>query len=449
MPERHRALRSTIDWSFALLNEQERRSFLDLAVFHGGGRLEAVEAVLDSDDDVLDALTALVNHSLVVNREDPDGQPRFVMLQTIRDYALEALRQDGAREDVLRDAHADHFLEVVEQLGSSEGTAEQQQIQRDLDNVRAALGFWLRDRRDDGTAGDKALRMATAMSTYWYRHGASAEGYGYLERALKAAPSPSPALRAKALRGLGVMCEARQELGRARELLTEAIALYRELGDRAGEARALNSLGVVDRSAGRPEEAEQLMREAIRIREELGTPDDSTGALNNLGILLLDRGAWEEGAALFSRTRALDEQHDDDWGIAVSNLNLSVAYLLGGRPEEALEPLRRAVTGFAELEDGDGLVEGLEAASGMATATADYRSAARLAGAADAARASLGIPGSPIDRVHFERWLDEARRHLPAAELEALRREGRAFTIEQATRHALDEVLKEPADQAD
>ena len=444
MPERHRTLRGTIDWSYNLLGEEERQCFLDLAVFHGGARLESIEAVLGDENDILDAMAGLANHSLVVNREDPDGQPRFVMLQTIRDYALESLGQDPAREARLRRAHAEHFLGVVESLGRSEVTMEQQLVQRDLDNVRAALGFWLRDGRDDGAAGAKALRMATAMSHYWYRHGASAEGFGYLERALKAAPDPPLEQKATALRMLGVMSEARQELAHARELLTEAIELFRQLGDRDGEARGLNSLGVVDRSAGRPEEAEALMRKAIEIREEIGDRPGATAALNNLGILLLDRGAWEEGIEIFEETRRRDEAAEDDWGLAVSNLNLSVAHLLGNDAEGAAQPLRRALLGFSDLEDWDGLVEGLEATTGLATAMGDDASAARLAGAAEAARTSLGIPGSPIDRAHFTGWIEEVRRRLTADEFEALHREGEAFTIAQATRHALDEVLSTP-----
>jgi predicted ATPase/class 3 adenylate cyclase len=443
MPERHRTLRSTIDWSYNLLGEDERKCFLDLAVFHGGARLESIEAVLgtDTDIDILGAISGLTNHSLVTNREDADGQPRFRMLQTIRDYALELLSADAARFERLRGQHADHFLDALEEISQSETRPDRQRIKQDRDNVRAALGYWLDDHAGDPDAGDKALRLATAMSSFWYQHGESAEGSRWLEQSLAASRNPSTRTHATALRMLGVMCETRQELDRARDLLTEASRLYQGLGDRDGEARCFNSLAIVDRSAGRAEEAEELLRKAIRIREELNDPASAVGSLNNLGILLLDRAAWQEGIEIFTETRRRDEAADDDWGVACSNLNLAVAHLLGSQVDSAAEPLRRALRSFAELEDWDGLIEGLEAATGLATARGDVRSAARLGGAADAARTILGIPGSPIDRVHFTAWIEDVRRQLPADDFEALCQEGRAMTIEQAARYALDEML--------
>src|SRR3712207_5397592 len=155
---------------------------------------------------------ALVNHSLVMNREDPDGQPRFLMLQTIRDYAGELLSEDAERVTRLRTDHADHFLEVVEDLMLSSARPDRQLIRRDRDNVRAALSFLLEDGSSTPDAGDKALRIAVAMSTYWYQHGESTEGFSWLERALAAAPAPPDTVKAPALRMLGVMSESRQDL---------------------------------------------------------------------------------------------------------------------------------------------------------------------------------------------------------------------------------------------
>ncbi len=441
LPERHRTLRATIDWSYALLTEEERRCFLELSVFHGGARLESIEAVLQPETDVLEPLSALVNHSLVMNREDPDGEPRFLMLQTIRDYACELLSEDQPRRHTLQAAHADHFLQVVEDLMLSATQPERHLIRRDHDNVRAALEFMLAQASTRPGAGDKALRIARAMSTYWYRHGESAEGFGWLERALAAAADPSEDLKADALRMLGVMSESRQDLDRARELLTQARALYQKLGDRSGEARTLNSLAVVDRSAGRPADAELLLRAAVGIREELHDPAGAANSLNNLGILLLDRGAWREAIEVLTDTLERDRAADDDWGVACCTLNLAVAHLVGNQVDRATQQLREALVSFVELGDRDALLETLEAVVGVAAARQDWRAAARLGGASDATRLSLGLPGSPADRAHFEGWVDEARANLSSDEFEAMQAEGRGMSLEHATSYGLRDVL--------
>jgi tetratricopeptide (TPR) repeat protein len=237
------------------------------------------------------------------------------------------------------------------------------------------------------------------------------------------------------------MSETRQDLARARDLLTQAIALYRKMGDRNGEARCLNSLGVVDRSAGRPTEAEERLREAIAIREELGQIADGASALNNLGILLLDRGAWTEAIDVLTETRERDRAADDEWGVACCTLNLAVAHLVGSNVDEATQELRDALVSFVELGDWDGLLETLEAVVGVASAIDDWTGAARLGGAADAARVNLGLPGSPADRAHFEGWTGRARSNLGPGEYEAAEQEGRTMSLERATSYALSDVL--------
>jgi predicted ATPase/class 3 adenylate cyclase len=417
-PERHRTMRATIDWSYELLDEGERRLFRDLSVFAGGAQLESLEAVAMVDDDLLDPLTALVGHSLVRQREDPDGQPRFVMLKTVQDYAADLLAADPAYALELRRRHADHYLELIEaEAGKTGRIAASTRVEPELDNVRAALALWLDGPARDADDGLKALALATAMASYWYPHGMADEGERLLGRALAGAADPPIELEAPALRMYGVLTEQRRRFDEAAEVLDRALALYQRLGDPDGEAKALNSLGVVARSLGRSKDAEHYLDRAAVLREKVGDVLGVTTTRNNLGIIYLDQGRWQDARDLFTDNLARDEAAGDRWGAAASSGNLGVAYLVGGQPDEAAPAIRAAIEGFVET-------------------------AARLSGATEAARVSLDQPGTPADREHYERWLRQCQDAMTAEAYDAARAEGAAMTYEQTVAYALDKVAR-------
>ncbi|MGH2789476.1 MAG: adenylate/guanylate cyclase domain-containing protein, partial [Actinomycetota bacterium] len=213
-PARHRALRATIDWSYDLLSANERELFRDLSVFSGGATLEATERVVENDADVLDGLAALVDHSLVRQR-DEDGV-RFSMLQTIRDYALELLEEHEGEAGV-RDRHAHYFLEVAETFAAAEGdeTAAHAQIDNEHDNMRAALNWWLEraTEQPEPNAG-LAMRLAVALGRFWYRHGHAVEGSEWLERTLANHVEGLEDVHANGQRLLGVLMDQRGDLER-------------------------------------------------------------------------------------------------------------------------------------------------------------------------------------------------------------------------------------------
>ncbi|MGH3331105.1 MAG: tetratricopeptide repeat protein [Nocardioidaceae bacterium] len=445
VPARHRTLRATVDWSYALLAEDERRFFRDFAVFSAGARLESIEAVIASDGDVLSLVTALVNNSLLIQREDPDGQPRVRMLQTLRDYATGLLEEEPSHQVHLADRHARHYLALVLDLLPLGAPARRDQIERvqcEYDNVRAALSFWLDARSDDDPeAAPNALRLAAGMGHYWYGHGQSTEGSAWLERALVKASDAPAETRAPALLTLGIMSEQRGELDLATELLAQARDLYRLAGDRAGEARSLNGNGIVADSAGRAAEAEDHLRAAVAIFDDLGDAAGRTDALDNLGLVYLHQGRWAEARDIFRENLPWDRALGNDWGAACTSLNLGVAYLLGGQHAHAGPLIRDAMDGFLEWQDPNGLTETLESAAGLAVAQHQWTAAARLAGAVDAARQTLGLRGSLPDRARVGEWVGLARKRLGQAAFEAARREGAAMTYEQAADYALEKVV--------
>jgi predicted ATPase len=183
---RHQTLRSTIDWSYDLLNPDEQRLFTRLGVFVGSCTLEAVEAVCKAENDlaaqVLDLITSLVNKSLLLHEDQQDGEPRFSLLETIREYALERLAVSGA-EELLRDQHAAYYLALAEQAEPELTGARQAEwlntLEREHDNMRTALR-WVIERG----LGETSIRLTAALWRFWYIRGHVSEGRRWLERVL-------------------------------------------------------------------------------------------------------------------------------------------------------------------------------------------------------------------------------------------------------------------------
>jgi predicted ATPase/class 3 adenylate cyclase len=192
LDERQRTLRATIEWSYDLLPDAERALFAQLSVFVGGCRLDAAEALCKGDLDILDGLQSLVENSLLRRRADADGEPRFWMLETIRDYACGLLEAQGDAAEARR-RHAEHFVEEAEQLDLESRTGDHAGVLARLDeernNLRAALA-WARERGD----ADLLLRLATALWGFWAARGYIAEGRGVLEEALAGGKRPARAL---------------------------------------------------------------------------------------------------------------------------------------------------------------------------------------------------------------------------------------------------------------
>jgi predicted ATPase/class 3 adenylate cyclase len=438
-PARHRALRTTIGWSYDLLSESERALFRDLSVFSGGATLEAAEYVGGDEADVLDGLAALIDHSLVRQRDDE--VVRFSMLQTIRDYALELL-SDHEGEAAVRDRHAHFYLELAESFaaGESDETSAHARIDTEHDNMRAALTWWL-DRANEQLEPNAglALRLAVALGRFWYRHGHAVEGSEWLERTLANRMDGLEDARANGLRLLGVLMDQRGDLERGARLFGEALASFRAMGDRVREGACLNSLGVVARSSRDFERAESLLTESVAIRRELQDSSGMSSSLSNLAILYMDLGETQRARELFAETMKLDQERGDEWGVAVTSLNLGVAKLELQEVQPADELVKSSVQSFVKLDDLDGVAEGFEGLAGIAVTQGKFVRAARLAGAANSLRSALGIPLGEVDRIRLDRWLSEPRKRLGKEGFDAAWAEGGGMTTDQAIDYALQD----------
>jgi predicted ATPase len=278
---RQRTLHAAIQWSYDLLVDWEQIFFFRLAVFLGGWTVEAAEAIalegkdlLYSNKDVIRALSALVDKSLVQKNEQSEGLARFFMLESIREYALEKLEAEGEIE-MIRKRHSDFYLTLAEASEPALRGPKQQEWLNQLDdehnNLSAALQ-WNLDRGDSETA----LKLAGALWRYWWVHGYFHEGFNWLEKALSLAEGSPTSWRARALNGAGILARAQGNYASARDYLEACLEIQKLLDDWVGVANALNSLGLLAYVQGDHAQACDLHEQALAYRHKLGDRGVST-----------------------------------------------------------------------------------------------------------------------------------------------------------------------------
>jgi predicted ATPase/class 3 adenylate cyclase len=332
-PVRQRTLRDEIAWSYGLLSNDEQALFRRLAAFVGGCTLAAAEAVAgrDGDLDVFAGLGSLVDSSLV-RQDEHDGEPRFTMLETIREYGLERLTESG-EEPAVRKSLAAYFLALA-QAAEPELTGPTQftwlaQLETEHSNLRAVLEWTLEH------DAETALRLAGALGRFWRYRAYFTEGRSWLERALAEGPAGMTQDRAKALHGAGVLARQQSDYRQAAVLLDEALAHYRELGDEHGVADALDGLGNVALGQGDLERAEKLFEEVLRLWRSQEDTNGIARALDDLGSVAQSRGELERAMALKEQSLGLYRKLQDEWNVArlLNNLGYTASEAgdLGGQ----------------------------------------------------------------------------------------------------------------------
>jgi predicted ATPase/DNA-binding SARP family transcriptional activator len=430
-PERQQTLRAAIDWSYRLLEDEEQRLFRALAVFRGGFDLAAAVAVSGRDElDVLDPLAALIEHSLVVRRGQ-DAEPRFLLLETIREFAAEQLEAEGEADDARR-RHAEHYLAFAAPgslpFDSDELTAWLPRAELERANLRAALG-WLLER---GTA-DEALLLARRLSSLWIHRGPLAEGADWLERTL-ARPGGDGALRAGALGRAGLVASQRGRYDEARRLLSESLEFRRAADAPAELASDLIRLGVVTSAAGDFDGAREAFEEAVELGRTLGDKRLMSSALNNLGEIARLAGDLPAARARYEESLQLDLERGSAYAVALKRLNLGALALEEGDLDEAERHVLPALESSVALEADDTTLSCIEVVAAIAARRGGTSRAARLLAAAEAQRERLGfvLPASERPLV------DATEALLDGAEgVDDAREQGRALTLADAVEAAL------------
>ena len=420
-PERQQTMRATIAWSYDLLQPDERAVFQRMSVFAGGWTLEAAEALCAPALDALNGLSALIDHSLVGERDeedDPDeGETRYWQLETIQAFGADRLEASGDA-DAVRATHARYFLALAERTEREARGPEAQvwlrRLERELDNFRAALA-WARD-TGDLTLG---LRLATALSGFWHSHGHEREGAGWLqelvalaEPRLAGSATADEELRAVHAWGLvraGALVVYLADYPQATALLERGLAAERALGDRERELRAVNMLGVAAQLHDEQQTAARWYEEGLAIARSVGLEALATIFLNNLGDIAYYQGDLTRALACYSERLAFGERTGDQAGIAVGQQNIGRTLLRQGQIEQAAQLLQRSLAGAWRLRDPRRMAEGLEGRAALAGVRGEAERAARLLGAAAQLRESLGTPQPLPERKDIEAAVASAR----------------------------------------
>ncbi|HZO89052.1 MAG TPA: tetratricopeptide repeat protein, partial [Chthonomonadaceae bacterium] len=325
---RQQTLRALIDWSYDLLSEAERTLLRRLSVFVGGWTLEAAEAVCSGEGiepwEVLDLLTQLVDKSLVLVDPGEEGEARYRLLETVRQYSRDRLWETGEIGE-LRQRHRDWFLQLAEQVQPEWGGPRQsywlKRFEAEHGNLRAALE-WSQAEEEGAEAG---LRLAVALCWFWYVGGSyCSEGRAWLEQALARNPEAPAALRAKALSEIARLAGCQGDYGTARSLYEQSLAIRRELEDEPGIAMALNGLGGLAVNQGDYATAQGLFEQSLAIRREMGDKRGIATALNNLGIIACVRGDLVQGRAFQEESLAFFRDLEDTTSIADLLHNLGI-----------------------------------------------------------------------------------------------------------------------------
>ena len=433
-PERHRALRATLDWSYDLLGAEDRRAFARFGVFVGGFRLEAAAAVLELPEvEAADRVASLVDKSLLA----PQGAgpaPRYLMLETIREYALEQL---DARDELEEAAslHALHFTELAEEseraLLSDERAAWVRSLSDDHPNFRAALE-WALVRFDP----DTALRLGGSLWRFWHAHGDLAEGRVWIERSLACRGAEPSVYRAKALGGAVALAAVSGDTAAARTHAAARVEIASKLDDDTQLASALTSFANVLSDDGALEEAAVLYAEAAVAAERAGDDRAVAAVIMNLGYLALRLGDWDRAAAESQRALERSRVAGDGTGVVVSLVNLGFASIHRERPEEAASAFVEALVFLRDLGDRESIAYCLDGIADVLLGRGVDRDALRLLAAAAAMRETIGASLPPYERDLHERVLAEARRRLGAGAA-AIEVEGAALAPAEALEQAL------------
>jgi predicted ATPase/class 3 adenylate cyclase/DNA-binding CsgD family transcriptional regulator len=411
VPERHRSLQAAMSWSYDLLSPEERRLFRRLAVFRGGFALDSAEAVCrDLEGDVLAGLASLVDKSLLRQVQSQDDSPRFLMLETIRQFGLERLAAEGELDESRRQ-HAEHFADLGEELEAAiPGAAERltDRLWRDADNIRAAADWATQ-------AGQTAVarRLGPGMGWVFYMRGQLTEGRDRLARVMEMSPGPpADPPGARAMMAAGMLAWSTGDTGPAEVWLREAKQYFAAHGDRQREAVATAFLGHVARTAGELEKAADLYKEAHRTYQALGHAAGVAWTLHDLGQIARDRGALDEAAALEEQSLAVFRQSGNRWGAAWTLWNLGLTAHRQGNDTRARERFGESLELFQALDDRRGIAQCLEGLAAIAFVGGRLEPALRILAAVDALRAAAGAPPTLADRTEYDRTLEALRAGL-------------------------------------
>ncbi|HEX9988788.1 MAG TPA: tetratricopeptide repeat protein [Chloroflexia bacterium] len=499
LPARQQTLRGAISWSYDLLSEDEQTLFRRLSVFVAGCTLEAAETVCEfgiSDFElrneneretnskfeirnsksigVLDGLASLMDKSLLRQEDASGGEPRFVMLETLREYGLAQLAERDEL-DIMQRHYAAYYLALAERAEPELRGPEQgvwlARLEQEHDNLRAVFRWAL-----DAGEQEIALRLGGALGRFWYTRSYLVEGQQWLDAALSESEDAAPAIRAKALGSAGSLALLQNEHTRARVLMDESLRLWQVVGDPASIARGMSNLGAAIAIQGDFSHATSLFEQSMEIWREVGDDWNRALSLANMGFAMLCQGDYERSGALCAESLAIRRVLGDTSGITLSLINLGLVPLHQGDYRRAIELFKESIELARELGDrrnvalaytylglsalrlGEyeqashyyqesltlsreimhkfGVARTFLGMAGIAFEGGQVERAVSLCGAADAQYDNLNVSLTPAERALHEKTLDAAKSRLDGATFAKAWEAGQALSLDEAVNYA-------------
>jgi predicted ATPase/DNA-binding CsgD family transcriptional regulator len=434
-PARQRTMRDTIAWSYGLLPADEQGLFRRVAVFGGGFTLEAAQDVSGAKGETFHLVASLVDRSLLGRMDDGTGEPRFRMLETIREFAWEQLAASGEEPETRR-RHAMWCLALAHHYNPRDRPAGEVRLRLDRleverDNLRTAMA-WLLDVGEIETA----LSLAAQLERLWVLRGPASEGRVWVERALAAdaARPTSPAIRGLAAQTASILAWMEGDFDRAAAMAQEGLALALTSGAEADGVWAHNLLGMAATSLSRYDEAATHLDEALALYRKLGTGRGIATILTNRAVVAdpaLARGYLEEALAICRQSDALAIQ------LVIALNELGRLAFLEGDVAEAAQRFGESLGICWSTIDLWSLPKALEGLAGVAVLTAKPEQAVRLLAAAAALRDRSGAPVMIADRGYYEQIVQQSRQWLSSDFFATAWDAGRALSLETVVAEAL------------
>jgi non-specific serine/threonine protein kinase len=488
-PLRQQTLAATLDWSYALLSGFEQKVLQGLSVFAGGATLDAVQWVCANAGDVLDALSRLVDKSLVTVTRPERGETRYHLLETIRQYAHKKLTESGQLEE-FKDHHLNYFLQWAEKAEPNLTGPEQvewlDRYEAEHDNLRAALEWC----NADAGKAMSGLRLAAACGRFWRLHGYSIEGCMRLSAALARPGAQERTLaRARTLTFVANLSYLQSDYPAMRPLAEEALSIWRELGEegKAWAAYTLDLLGELATEEGDYESAPVLFQEALEIYQELNNIrgigqihmqfgwaamrtgdylqaqnhleeflrlaqqlEDKTHlafAFSGLGEVAVRQGQYEHAISLLEQGLALNRERGDKWGTGTLLGSLGWVALRQGNFEQMRQSLGESLAVRVEISDKGGIAWCLEKLAEAKYEQSQFQESAKIFGHAEALRVPIRSVIDPADRLDYDRLLSGLRAAVGEDAFAALWAEGAAMQLEEVIDCALSDPLS-PSESA-
>ena len=440
-PDRHQTMRAAIGWSYDLLDEVDQQVFRSLSTFVGGWTLEAAEALAPPGVDIDESLSALANDNLINQTFSADGEARFSMLETVREFGLEQLQELGEWDDAMN-RHAGYFLEISEradpELRGPDQGAWLVRLSTEMANLRAALGTL----HQPDQSPEAGLRMVAALSWFWETRGHVSEGRSWLIRSLER-DSQSDVPRMKALVGAGWFAHIQQDSSAALPYLNDGLAMARDAGDRWWEAWVLHLMGRVAYFDGDADAAARYGEASLEIARELDEPWIVAWDEHLFGLAAFIRDDLEASRRHYERSLEIRQTIGYPEGISLMHGLLGVLSVREGDMAAALQQLRRGLDVGQRIGARWLLINWLANIVFIAAETGDHERAARLAGFVESMSDFTGAFPIPITRVMLERGIESARERLDDETYQDCYASGRSMTMDEAI-HDAESLADEP-----